>query len=219
MVSLVAVSARLLPAARHYCIRAVVTGTMDRTRELSAARTMTPADPPLTDDTSTAVLAALQGLGVAFETLECDPALADTADFCRHYDVPLANSANVIVVAGKSEPRQYAACVLLADTRLDVNKRVRKTMGVRRISFASAEETRMLTGMEIGGVTALGLPESLPLWVDQRVMRCDYIILGGGNRSLKLKLSPEVFHRTPNTTVVEGLALAPDEEKISPEND
>jgi len=97
--------------------------------------------------------------------------------------------------------------VVLATTKLDVNKCVRKKMGVKKSSFASAEETQALTGMQIGGVTALGLPADLPLWVDSRVMQCEYIILGGGSRSIKIRISPQVFGLTPNTEIVENLAL------------
>ncbi|MEK9941209.1 MAG: YbaK/EbsC family protein [Gammaproteobacteria bacterium] len=153
------------------------------------------------------MLAALETLGMEHEIMDCDPELADTAVFCAHYNIPPENSANVIIAAGKSDPRQYAACVLLATTKLDVNKCVRKKMGVKKSSFASAEETQALTGMQIGGVTALGLPADLPLWVDSRVMRCEYIILGGGSRSIKIRISPEVFQHTPNTEIVENLAL------------
>jgi prolyl-tRNA editing enzyme YbaK/EbsC (Cys-tRNA(Pro) deacylase) len=160
-------------------------------------------------DAASATLTALAGFGIEHEVLDCDPELADTTVFCEHYGIPLSVSANVIVAAGKSNPRQYAACVLLASTRLDVNKSVRKRMGVKKCSFASAEETRVLTGMEIGGVTALGLPASLPLWVDSRVMQPDYVILGGGSRSIKIKVSPAVFNLTPNTTIIEGLAVEP----------
>ena len=159
------------------------------------------------DDAAAKVLATLQSLGIEHEVMDCDPELADTAVFCAHYNIPPEVSANVIIAAGKSDPRQYAACVLLATTRLDVNKCVRKKMGVKKCSFASADETKALTGMEIGGVTALGLPESLPLWIDSKVMQCDYIILGGGSRSIKIRISPAVFDLTPNTEIVEGLAL------------
>jgi prolyl-tRNA editing enzyme YbaK/EbsC (Cys-tRNA(Pro) deacylase) len=162
-------------------------------------------NPP--DDAAAKVLATLQSLGIEHEVMDCDPELADTAVFCAHYNIPPEVSANVIIAAGKSDPRQYAACVLLATTRLDVNKCVRKKMGVKKCSFASADETKALTGMEIGGVTALGLPESLPLWIDSKVMQCDYIILGGGSRSIKIRISPAVFDLTPNTEIVEGLAL------------
>ena len=162
---------------------------------------------PTSGDSATQVLASLDSLGLEYEILECDPDLADTAVFCEHYNIPLSVSANVIVAAGKSDPRQYVACVLLATTRLDVNKSVRKRMGVKKCSFASAEETRDLTGMEIGGVTAVGLPDSLPLWVDSRVMLPNYVILGGGSRSIKIKVSPQIFRSTPNTTIIEDLAL------------
>ena len=60
--------------------------------------------------------------------------------------------------------------------------------------------------MEIGGVTPLGLPETLPLWVDARIMELDYVILGGGGRDTKIRVDPAIFYRTPATEVVEGLA-------------
>ena len=67
-----------------------------------------------------------------------------------------------------------------------------------------------MTGMEIGGVTVFGLPESLPIWVDHRVMEPEFIILGGGSRSIKLKISPDVFRRIDGAIIVEGLASIPD---------
>jgi prolyl-tRNA editing enzyme YbaK/EbsC (Cys-tRNA(Pro) deacylase) len=97
--------------------------------------------------------------------------------------------------------------VVLATTRLDVNHAVRKAMGVSRLSFATAEETRALTGMMIGGVTVFALPADMPVYVDARVMAPDWIILGGGSRSTKVKASPEVLRRLPGVQVIEGLAL------------
>jgi prolyl-tRNA editing enzyme YbaK/EbsC (Cys-tRNA(Pro) deacylase) len=130
-----------------------------------------------------AVLAAADATGVPYEALPCDPDFADTAAFCERYGIDPADSANTIVVVGKGEPRRYVACVVLATTRLDVNGAVRKRLGVRRTSFAGADETRELTGMLIGGVTALALPPDLPLWVDEQVMARPTVVLGGGSRS------------------------------------
>lgn len=151
---------------------------------------------------------ALDALGVAYEALPCDPEFADTEAFCRRYGVALEDSANAIVVVGKVEPRRYAACVLLATTRLDVNGTVRKRLEARKASFASADETRELTGMAIGGVTPLALPEGVPTWVDERVMTRDSVVLGGGSRSLKIRVTPQVFELMPGTEVVRGLARA-----------
>ncbi|MCP5367031.1 MAG: hypothetical protein H6907_20930 [Hyphomicrobiales bacterium] len=150
--------------------------------------------------------AILAASGVPYEVIDCDPALADTAVFCEHYGYSLDNSANVIVVASKTGEKKYAACVVLAVHRLDVNKVVRKKLEARKVSFADPDETRAMTGMEIGGVTAIGLPPDLPLWVDARVMDHDRIILGGGGRDSKIICSPRIFEHTPNTEIVEGLA-------------
>ena len=154
-----------------------------------------------------ATRAALDELGVPFEVMACDPALADTAAFVQAYGVPLDRSANTIVVASKGAEPSYVACVLLATTSLDVNNVVRREMGVRKASFAAADPVRDLTGMEIGGVTPFGLPASLPVLVDARVMAPDWVILGGGNRSSKLRLAPEGLRALASLRVVDGLAV------------
>jgi prolyl-tRNA editing enzyme YbaK/EbsC (Cys-tRNA(Pro) deacylase) len=152
------------------------------------------------------VRAALEAFGGAFEEVACDPALADTAAFCEHYGYALEDSANCIVVASKKEPKRYAACVVLAISRLDVNHAVKKRMGVSRASFASPEETAEVTGMAIGGVTPLALPPALPLWIDARVMDRERVVLGGGDRHSKILAPPSLLSRLPCAEVVEGLA-------------
>ena len=152
------------------------------------------------------VLDQLETLGVAYEIFPCDPELADTAQFCEAYGFEPADSANTILVVGKRDPRVYVACVLLADSRLDVNGVVRKKLGIRRTSFASAEESAEVTGMTMGGVTPFGLPPELPLWIDQRVMTRDRIVLGGGSRDRKILAPPSILEQLPGAEVVEDLA-------------
>jgi prolyl-tRNA editing enzyme YbaK/EbsC (Cys-tRNA(Pro) deacylase) len=154
-----------------------------------------------------AVRAQLDAMGAECEVLECDPALADTAAFVAAYGVPLERSANTIVVASKGAQPAYAACVALATTALDVNTVARREMGVRKASFAAPEPVRALTGMEIGGVTPFGLPPDLPVLVDPRVMEPEWIVLGGGNRSSKLRVAPSVLGSLPAVRIVPGLAV------------
>ena len=108
-------------------------------------------------DIEAQVKSALDAAGVPYELLPCDPDFADTAAFCERYGYTPEQSVNTIIVVGKVEPRRYVACAVTAATRLDVNGAVRKRLGVKKASFASADETRELTGMMIGGVTALAL--------------------------------------------------------------
>jgi prolyl-tRNA editing enzyme YbaK/EbsC (Cys-tRNA(Pro) deacylase) len=157
-------------------------------------------------DVDRQVSEVLDRLGVPYEVMQIDPDFADTAAFCEKYGIPLEKSANTIIVASKKEPKQYCACVVKATTRLDVNHAVKRLMGVSRVSFASADETKALTGMMIGGVTLFALPPDLPIYVDDKLMSLDWVIVGGGSRSTKIKTSPEVFRRVPNATIVEALA-------------
>jgi prolyl-tRNA editing enzyme YbaK/EbsC (Cys-tRNA(Pro) deacylase) len=158
------------------------------------------------DAVEAAVRGRLEQLGVTYEVIACDPELADTAAFCAHYGYPIESSANTIVVAARREPNKACACVVLAPTRLDVNHAVCDLLGVRKASFASAEQTRDLTGMMIGGVTPFGMPDGLPLYIDSRVMERDSVILGGGSRSMKLRVAPTALASIPGATVVTGLA-------------
>jgi prolyl-tRNA editing enzyme YbaK/EbsC (Cys-tRNA(Pro) deacylase) len=166
-------------------------------------------DVPLDDAAEISVREQLAELGIDHEILPCDPGLADTAQFCAAYGVDPADSANTIVVIGKSEPPVYVACVVLAPTRLDVNNTVRRRLGVRKASFASGDQTNDLTGMMIGGVTAFGLPSDMPVWIDRRVMERPSVVLGGGSRSCKIRCEPSALLAIPSAEVIDDLALDP----------
>ena len=145
----------------------------------------------------------LEALGIAHEVLDCNPEWADTDAFCANYGIPREDAANAIVVVAKSEPKQYVACLVLSTTKLDVNHKVSKLIGIKRLSFASADETKELTGQLIGGVTVFGLPESMPLYIDSRIMERDAVIVGGGNRSTKIRLAPAELRKLPRAEVAD----------------
>lgn len=163
----------------------------------------------MSDPDRDALERSLEGRG-PHELFPCDPALADTAAFCAAYGFELGESANTIIVAGKSSPPVYAACVVLATHRLDVNRAVRSRLGTRKASFADPDETRALTGHEIGGVTVFGLPAGLPVWVDAAVMRRPRIVLGGGSRSWKVIAPPSILLTIEGLVVVDDLARLAD---------
>lgn len=151
------------------------------------------------------VRAVVAALDFDAEIIDCDPALADTAEFCAHYGYPENHSANTILVASKRPPGRHAACVVLATTRLDVNRTVRDLLEVKKLSFAPPSLTEELTGMTVGGVTPFALPEGLPLFVDSAIMALPWVILGGGSRSIKVKIDPAALVAV-GARVVDGLA-------------
>jgi prolyl-tRNA editing enzyme YbaK/EbsC (Cys-tRNA(Pro) deacylase) len=132
-----------------------------------------------------------------------DPDLADTAAFCEHYDIGLDISANCVVVEARRADRVwFAACLVLATTRADVNGIVRKHLGARKISFASMDSAVSLTNMEYGGITPVGLPSDWPILVDSNVIDQERVIIGSGIRGSKLLAATEVLASLPNAEVL-----------------
>ena len=164
--------------------------------------------PDLLADPVAAVLTSAQwphpaeAVGVA----EIDPDLADTAAFCERYDVSLAESANCVVIAGRREGEtRFAACVVLATTRADVNGVARRALDVRKASFAATDVAVAETAMEYGGITPIGLPAGWPVLIDAAVAASAQVIVGSGVRRSKLALAGPTLASLPGAVVVEGL--------------
>jgi prolyl-tRNA editing enzyme YbaK/EbsC (Cys-tRNA(Pro) deacylase) len=154
------------------------------------------------------VAAALAGVafGSQAQVASIDPDLADTAAFCARYDVALAASANCVVVAGRrGELTTYAACLLLATTRLDVNGVVRGKLGARKASFASLDDATTLTGMEYGGITVLGLPD-WPVFIDEAVIHAGTVVIGSGLRRSKVAIDAALLAGLERAEIITGLA-------------
>jgi prolyl-tRNA editing enzyme YbaK/EbsC (Cys-tRNA(Pro) deacylase) len=147
-------------------------------------------------------LAGQDGVGVA----EIDPELADTAAFCERYQVSPAQSANCVVVTGKRDGQaRFAACVVLATTRADVNGLARRRLDVRKASFAATELAVAETGMEYGGITPIGLPSGWPVLIDAAVAAAPRVVIGSGVRRSKLTLPGTVLAGLPGAEVLDGL--------------
>ena len=139
---------------------------------------------------------------------EIDPDLADTAQFCAAYQVPLEVSANCVVVAGRRGGEQrIAACMILATTRADVNGVVRRRIDARKASFMPMDDAVEATGMEYGGITPIGLPSGWPLMVDRAVAAAGQVVVGSGVRRSKLLVPGTFLVEQPGAEVLDGLGL------------
>jgi prolyl-tRNA editing enzyme YbaK/EbsC (Cys-tRNA(Pro) deacylase) len=138
---------------------------------------------------------------------EIDPTLADTAEFCAHYGSPLDASANCVVVAGKRGGElRYAACMVMATMRADVNGVIRKRLDARKASFAPMDDAVSLTGMEYGGITPIGLPADWPILLSPEVAAAPELVVGSGIRGSKILVPGEVLAKLPGAEIVEDLA-------------
>ena len=164
--------------------------------------------PDLLAELVAAALRGLPGLQGDVEVAEIDPALADTAAFCERYGVALEESANCVVIAAKrGGETRYAACMVAATTRADVNGLVRRHLDARKASFAPVEAVTAATGMEYGGITPVGLPESWPVLVDEAVAKTGSVVIGSGIRGSKLRLPGRLLAALPAAQVLPGLGI------------
>ncbi len=136
-----------------------------------------------------------------------DAGLADTTAFCEAYGIGLDVSANCVIVAGRrGETTRYAACMILATTRADVNGLVRARLDARKASFAPMDDAVALTGMEYGGITPVGIPADWALYIDARIVALPQVVIGAGIRGAKLVLPGSALAALPGAEVIEGLA-------------
>lgn len=136
-----------------------------------------------------------------------DATLSDTAAFCAAYDIAPSASANCVVVTGKRDGvEKFAALVVLATTRADVNGVVKRKLDVRKASFAPQEFTVEQSGMEYGGITPIGLPAEWPVWVDSAVVAAGPVIIGAGIRGAKILIDGADLAAVDGVEVVDGLA-------------
>jgi prolyl-tRNA editing enzyme YbaK/EbsC (Cys-tRNA(Pro) deacylase) len=163
---------------------------------------------PEADLTAAPVWSFLTGWSLAGEVraARIDPELADTAAFCERYGVPMAASANCVVVAGRRAGElRYAAAVVLATDRADVNGALRKALDVRKASFAPMPDAVAETGMEYGGITPLGLPPGWPIYLAAQVVAAGQVVIGSGLRRSKLRLDGRLLAELPGAQVLPEL--------------
>jgi prolyl-tRNA editing enzyme YbaK/EbsC (Cys-tRNA(Pro) deacylase) len=156
------------------------------------------------------VTAALETLPWADQVrvAEIDPALADTAQFCEAYGITLEESANCVVIAARRGAEvTYAACMITATTRADVNGLVRRHLGARKASFGPVDAITAMTGMEYGGITPVGLPAGWPVLVDGVVAKTPSVVIGSGIRGSKLWLPGALLAELPGAEVLPGLGI------------
>lgn len=149
-------------------------------------------------------VAAAIGLAPSARVAPIDATLADTAAFCEAYGVALERSANCVVVAGKRGGEvRYAAVLVLATHRADINGVVRRHLDVRKISFAAQDDAVTLTAMEFGGITPVGLPDPWPILVDRAVLAAGEVVIGSGIRGSKLLVSATDLATLPRAEVLD----------------
>ena len=135
------------------------------------------------------------------EAFECKDQFSDTQSFCDHYGFKIEDSCNAILLKSKKPNEFFALFCVLGSNRLDVNHKAKNLLNAKKISFASKEEAEGITNQIYGGISPLGLPNDINVFIDKKVMEREKVFIGGGNRVSKIFLKPEILKNLTNGTV------------------
>lgn len=83
------------------------------------------------------------------------------------------------------------AMVLIAGPRQVSWRALRKHFQQSRLTIASAEEVKEVTGYDIGAVSPFGLPNPLPILIDEGVLSQPAVSLGSGIRGIAILVTQE----------------------------
>ena len=125
------------------------------------------------------------------EVFECKDEFSDTQSFCDNYGYKIEDSCNAILIKSKKPEEFYYLFCVLGSSRLDVNHKAKSLMESKKVSFASKEEAEKVTNQIYGGISPLGLPSEIKIFIDKEVLKREKIFIGAGNRVSKFFLKPE----------------------------
>ncbi len=125
------------------------------------------------------------------EVFECKDEFSDTQSFCDNYGYKIEDSCNAILIKSKKPEEFYSLFCVLGSSRLDVNHKAKSLMESKKVSFASKEEAEKVTNQIYGGISPLGLPSEIKIFIDKEVLKREKIFIGAGNRVSKFFLKPE----------------------------
>jgi len=121
--------------------------------------------------------------GVRFDVLRHQPVFT-SEEAAAVRGVPLSTGAKALVC--KVDTR-FVMFVIPADRKLD-SKRIRQSLGIRALRFATPDELRELTGLAPGAVPPFGSLFGLPTHCDARLAENERINFNAGDNSISVSL-------------------------------
>jgi Cys-tRNA(Pro)/Cys-tRNA(Cys) deacylase len=132
----------------------------------------------------------LEGKKVAYELVSYPEYMRDAAEIAAILNVPPGQLFKTLVVLPpEGQPRAKPALVMVpADKQLDL-KKLAKAVGAKKLKMATHEQAEQMTGLEVGGISALALVQRpFTVYLDQSAREYEQIYVSAGQRGLDIKL-------------------------------
>ena len=130
----------------------------------------------------------LDANSIAYETRTYDKSIRDA----RQVAAAVGFSAGEVfktLVAQATGAKKPVLVMLPSNSTLDL-KRLAKAMGRKKVALASHADAEKLTGLQVGGISALALMgKKWDVYLDRRAEACDHIVISAGQRGLQLRVA------------------------------
>jgi Cys-tRNA(Pro)/Cys-tRNA(Cys) deacylase len=141
----------------------------------------------------------LDQLGIRYELREYEVAAEhlDAETVAAKVGLPPEQVFKTLVARG--DRTGVLMAVIPANAELD-SKALARLSGDRRVDLVPLKEVQPLTGYVRGGVTALGLKRTYPVWADETIELFDVISVSAGVRGTQILLAPADYLRAAGAT-------------------
>lgn len=132
----------------------------------------------------------LEARRVPHRLIRFDPAIRSAVDVAREAGVEPDRVLKTLVL--ESEPPQRKPVLLMAPATIEVDlKQLAAALGMKRLRMARHADAERMTGLEVGGISALALAgNGFPALVDAAALRHATVFVSAGVRGADIELAP-----------------------------
>tara|TARA_B100000003_G_C10879022_1_gene350373 strand:- start:465 stop:944 length:480 start_codon:yes stop_codon:yes gene_type:complete len=84
--------------------------------------------------------------------------------------------------------KTYSLCLVAGDRKASLNK-IKKTLNIKDVSMASADEVKNITGFTIGGVSPVGHLNKINIYIDNSLERFEILYAAAGHPNCVFKIN------------------------------
>ena len=96
----------------------------------------------------------------------------------------------------------FTLCLVAGDKKASLNK-IKKTLKIKDVSMASADDVKNITGFTIGGVSPIGHLNKINILIDQTLNRFNELFAAAGHPNCVFKIDYENLQKLTNGSIQE----------------
>lgn len=145
----------------------------------------------------------LEKHNIPYEVTEFPDTERDAETIAEILGVPAYMVYKTLVVQPIETGKKPLLAIIAADRQLDL-KKLAAVSGHKKVTMAAHKEAEALTGLKVGGISALALThKNWPVYLDQPAMQLEHILVSAGQRGLDLRVPTAALIRVLNAKVAE----------------